>query len=156
MLDPTIPLPLVRYRTGDRARFVAPDELGKVAGAIAPGFRPPVLPVIALQGRSKDLLPWGGHVNDFKDALYRHPETARQLSGAHRIAGDAQGIRWQVQAVRGAEAGLPELASRLAAAIAGRLPGVPLTVNCLAYDDFPYGMTIDYERKFVYWSPPEP
>ena len=156
MLDPTIPLPLVRYRTGDRARFVPPDELGELAGAIAPGFRPPALPVIALQGRSKDLLPGGWHVDDFKDALYRHPETARQLSGAHRIAGDAQGIHWQVQAIRGAETGLPELASRLAAALAGRLPGVPLTVSCLAYDDFPYGRTVDYERKFVYWSPPEP
>ena len=124
MLDPTIPLPLVRYRTGDRARFVAPEELAKMAGAIAPGFRPPALPVIALQGRSKDLLPWGGHVDDFKDALYRHPEIARQLSGAHRIAGDAQGIRWQVQAVRGAEAGLPELASQLGTALASRLPGL--------------------------------
>ena len=155
MLDPAIPLPLLRYRTGDRARFVAPDEFGQLAGEIATGFQPPVLPVVALQGRSKDLLPWGGHVDDFKDMLYRHPEVARQLSGAHRIVGDAKGLCWQVQANRGVEARLPELAIRLAGAVTDCLPGVPATVSCLAYDDFPYGRTVDYERKFIYWSAPE-
>lgn len=150
MLDPAIPIPLIRYRTGDRARFVTPEAL---ANAIAPEFRPPTLPVIALQGRSKDLLPWGGHVDDFKDVLYRHPEVARQLSGAHRIEGDAQQVCWRVQANRGAGTELSELAGRLAGGLANRLPGIPVTVQCLAYDDFPYGRTVDYERKFVYWVP---
>lgn len=154
MLDPAIPLPLIRYRTGDRARFVAPEKIAELAGAIAPGFRPPVLPLIALQGRSKDLLPWGGHVDDFKDALYRLPAIARQLSGAHRISGDGNEIRWQVQALRGAEANLAEIASRLEQTIAPRLPDTRLTVTCMAYDDFPFGKTVDYERKFVYWLPP--
>ena len=155
MLDPAIPLPLIRYRTGDRARFVTANELEALASAIAPGFRPPALPVIALQGRSKDLLPWGGHVDDFKDALYRHPAIARHLSGAHRIDGDAQQVRWQVQANRGAGVELSELAGRLAEELVIRQPHIPIAVSCLAYDDFPYGKTVDYERKFVYWLPLE-
>lgn len=155
MLDPAIPLPLIRYRTGDRARVITPEALEALAGAIGPGFSPPVLPLIALQGRSKDILPWGGHVDDFKDVLYRHPEIARHLTGAHRIDGDAQQVRWQLQANRGAGAELSELAGRLAGDLANRLPDPPVIVQCLAYDDFPYGRTVDYERKFTYWSPPK-
>lgn len=155
LLDPIVPLPLLRYQTGDRARFVSPTQLKQLAEAIAPGFLPPALPLIALHGRSKDQLPGGGHVDTFKEALYGSPAIARQLSGAHRISGAANELGWQVQAARGAERNLPELASRLGQEIASRLPGTQLTVTCMAYDEFPHGKTIDYERKFVYWSPPE-
>lgn len=153
MLDSTIPLPLVRYRTGDRARFVTPEALEPLSSAIGLGFSLPALPVIALQGRSKDILPWGGHVDDFKDALYRHPEIARHLSGAHRIDGDARQVRWQLQANRGAGVELSELAGRLAGELANRLSDAPVIVQCLAYDDFSYARTVDYERKFTYWLP---
>jgi phenylacetate-CoA ligase len=151
LLDPAVPLPLLRYKTGDRARFVSPAQLKQLADAIAPGYLPPALPIIALHGRSKDQLPGGGHVDTFKEALYGSPEIARQLSGAHRISGAANGLCWQVQAARGAEMNLPELTSRLGQEIAPRLPDTPLTVTCMAYDEFPHGKTIDYERKFVYW-----
>lgn len=60
-----------------------------------------------------------------------------------------------MQALRGAEANLTVLAGRLEQAIAPQLPDTRLTVTCMAYDDFPHGKTVDYERKFVYWLPPE-
>ena len=31
------------------------------------------------------------------------------------------------------------------------LPNSSLALFCMAYDEFPHGKTIDYERKFVYW-----
>ena len=41
LLDPAVPLPLLRYKTGDRARFVSPAQLKQLADAIAPGYLPP-------------------------------------------------------------------------------------------------------------------
>lgn len=151
VLDDRIPVPLMRYCTGDRIQILDRSLLLDLAKA-RPDLKVPPLPVIALHGRAKDQLPGGGHVDMFKEALYRQPATARYLSGAHRITREAEGIRWEVQVIRDHSVDLDTLADRLQSDLAPRL-GVRLNTRCLAYDAFPYGKTLDYERKFAYWLP---
>lgn len=153
VMDEQAPIPLMRYATGDRMQLLAGDRIAAVAGQLPPGVALPTAPVVALHGRDKDRLPGGGHVDRFKEALYRQPEIARHLSGAHRIGVESGGIRWEVQARRGATENLVYLAERLHAQLMPALPGRSLSVVVLGYDAFPYGRTIDYECKFGYWGP---
>ncbi|MDP2809154.1 MAG: hypothetical protein Q8O34_03305 [Rhodocyclaceae bacterium] len=155
VMDETTPVPLMRYSTGDRVQLLPRTLLQEAAKLVPGGLRLPSVPMIALHGRAKDRLPGGGHVDLFKESLYRDASVVRHLSGAHRIATEGGAVRWEVQAVRGTEADRPSLADRLHADLTPRLPGRPLTVVVHDYDAFPYGKTIDYERKFVYWVPPQ-
>lgn len=151
VLDDKVPVPLMRYCTGDKIQILDHSLLMDLAEQWPDGDMP-ALPVIALHGRAKDKLPGGGHVDMFKAALYRHPEVARHLSGAHRVTSGADGICWEVQAVRDHGIDLDVLADRLQKDLAPRL-GVRLDTRCLTYEAFPYGKTLDYERKFAYWIP---
>lgn len=155
VMDETTPVPLMRYSTGDRMQLLPRSLLLDAAKMLPGGLRFPSAPMIALHGRAKDRLPGGGHVDLFKETLYRHPDVARHLTGAHRIVPEGDAIRWEVQAVRGTGADLSSLASRLYADLAPRLAGRSLAIVPRDYDSFPYGKTIDYERKFVYWVPPQ-
>lgn len=153
VMDETAPVPLMRYLTGDRMQLLSPTALQELAAAV-PGLTLPSMPIVVLHGRAKDRLTGGGHVDLFKEAIYRFPDLARQLSGAHRISVHNDQIHWEVQVARDAKADQQALAQRLSAELAPRLPGRSLHVTVHDYADFPYGMGIDYERKFVYWVPP--
>ena len=155
VMDETTPVPLMRYNTGDRMQLLPRARLLEAAKDVPGGLQLPAGPMIALHGRAKDRLSGGGHVDLFKETLYRDPAIARHLSGAHRITPEGATIRWEVQAVRGTTVDLPALAVRLHSDLAPRLPGRSLAVTVLDYEAFPYGKTIDYERKFVYWVPPQ-
>ncbi|MDO8942447.1 MAG: hypothetical protein Q7U75_04650, partial [Desulfobacterales bacterium] len=152
VMDKTAPVPLMRYSTGDRMQFISPAALREAAAEVPGGLALPSLPLIALHGRATDRLPGGGHIDLFKTALYRHPEVARHLSGAHRISIEPDAIRWEVQAGRGTTAELGELANSLRNSLPAQLCST-LRAVCLPYDEFSYSKTIDYERKFVYWVP---
>jgi phenylacetate-CoA ligase len=150
MLDPDIPLPLLRYQTGDAARLLLPAEIAhacEIAGLPTPVVS---LPLIALKGRVKDQLPDNTHVGQYKDALYADHEIAQKLTGAFRVeCTDASKIV-HVQLRRGLQAG-PLLPERLAAAFPFSV--IPAEVRLWQYDQFPFGMTLDYERKFNYYLP---
>lgn len=154
VMDETTPVPLMRYHTGDRMQLLSRTLLLEAAKMVPGGLRLPSAPMIALHGRAKDRLPGGGHVDLFKEALYRHPDIARHLTGAHRIIPDGDAVRWEIQVVRGSEVDRQAISARLKVDLAPRLAGRPLAITPYEYDAFPFGKTIDYERKFVYWVPP--
>jgi len=146
VMDERAPVPLMRYATGDRMQFI---DRSRVAAA-RPGLAPSALPVVALHGRSRDRLPGGGHADRFKEALYRDPALARQLSGAHRVTVLPDRLLWEVQARRGNAQDTSSLAAQLAAQM-GELAGdPPLEVRVDSHEAFPHGRTLDYERKFAY------
>lgn len=153
VLDANAPVPLMRYSTGDQLQLLAPAALREIASTV-PGFVLPSLPLVALHGRARDRLPGGGHVDLCKETLYRHPEVARQLSGAHHITLEGETLHWEVQAGRGVDVDMAALTGRLHDDLAPRLGGRPLRVSVQGYEAFPYGKTIDYERKFAYWAAP--
>lgn len=155
MSDLESALPLLRYQTGDIARLISQQDIARACertGTPLPDNL--LLPIIALKGREKDWLPDGTYAGQYKDALYAQRDIAIKLSGAFRLEPDAgDGMLIHIQLRRGlqAEDGLRER-------IANEFPGaiLPEQVRIWDYDQFPYGMTLDYERKFSYYSPYQP
>jgi hypothetical protein len=107
---------------------------------------PPAL--VALQGREKEALPNGSHVGFYKDALYADHRLARRLTGAFRVtfAGDrctmhVQLSRSQVPHVSVEQGILHAMPARVR----------PARVVLWPYAEFPFGMSLDYERKFAHY-----
>ena len=154
VMDMKTPVPLMRYRTGDKASIVDLAHLKRCMPQGGSKLRPPSLPIIALHGRAKDYLPGGWHVDMFKEALYTRPETARHVSGAFRISSDEEGMRWDVQIGRDVNVERDTVADALQESLGrcGMENAGVVRITCHAYADFPYGQGIDYERKFTYWT----
>jgi phenylacetate-CoA ligase len=151
MSDPEAALPLLRYQTGDVARLFSSEEIARsyeLAGLPLADQMP--LPVIAMQGRSKDCLPDGTHTGQYKDALYANKDIAIKLTGAFRLEYTDGRMQIHVQLRRGFEED-ENLRSRLAAGFPGTVR--PEQVCIWPYLKFPFGMTLDYERKFNYYAP---
>ena len=152
MLDTALPIPLMRYQPGDVVRLLDPRHVASLMeryGVTLPGPLPDQM--LALTGRFKETLPNGSHVAFYKDALYSDPAVADRLTGAFRLTSRESGfIVIHVQLVRGAPADAV-FENRLRTAL-----GIPSTtgqVIASPYEAFPYGMSLDYERKFAYYVP---
>lgn len=147
MLDPMLPVPLLRYRTGDVARLVSRDEMQAAAwqaGCTLPDDLP--MTMVMVRGRARDVLPDGRDVAFYKDAVYADAAVAAGLTGAVRVEVRGAETIVHVQRILGTDDGLCR-AARLGEVMRGPL-GVP-TVCVWPYHAFPFGMTLDYERKFV-------
>lgn len=153
LLDADTPIPMLRYRTGDRARWVTSADTEVLPTALQDAMAKLPLPVIALTGRDRDQIRPGWHVDHFKGLLYRLPEVADCLSGAFRVTQDA-GYRWELQLARHcalAPEAVSEQLSGLTAAHAAMHNTEAPEVVCYSFERFPYGMNLDYERKFRYY-----
>ena len=148
VLDDTIPIPLLRYKTGDKANLISPDQLESVWKRSGITLPIPRLPMIALHGRSKDVLPNNGHVDEYKHALYQQTHIAESLSGAFRLSLQQNGVLWEIQLRQGAKK-QSELVSSQLQTMAVKFRNLT-NIVLYDYDNFPYGKTIDYERKFNY------
>ena len=143
-------MPLLRYQTGDVARFL---EREHVADALrAHGVRAGDLPagLLALRGRVREALPNGSQVGVYKDALYANQDLARHVTGATRLIFTDTGFTMHVQLVRGAKPG-----TALERALMNAIPEQvrPSRIHLWRYPQFPFGMTLDYERKFKHYVP---
>jgi phenylacetate-CoA ligase len=146
VLDPNAAIPMIRYKTGDRAAKIDFRALEiKLSALELPTSK---LPIIALFGRVKDLLPNGDHVDHYKAAMYRSVEVADCLAGAFRLKMVGQCVNWDVQLTKNFEGSAEAIEASLFAAADGE--SRDLIVNCIRYEKFPHGQTIDYERKFIY------
>lgn len=148
MLDPELPVPLLRYQTGDIVRLLDPGHVADAArrhGVVLAHALPPEL--LALRGRQKEALPNGSHVGVYKEALYADHAAASHLTGAFRVVDAGEGCTLHVQLA--AEASPPVSIEQ---SIVRALPPAarPDRVVVWPYARFPYGMGLDYERKFTY------
>jgi phenylacetate-CoA ligase len=151
MLDAELPIPMLRYETGDEARILDPDAVRALLdrhGLEVPGPLPG--PLLLLRGRVREGLPNGAHVSAYKDAVYADDAVAAQLTGAVRLTFDGDAPTMHVQLVPGRER-----PAGLAAALQDALPAAarPAAVEVWPYREFPFGLTLDYERKFVGYIP---
>ena len=153
MLDPEMPIPLLRYQTGDLAQLVDADHAAAVCrrhGIALPGGLPS--PLLALRGRLKEQVPGGSDAGHYKDALYADPEAATALSGAFRIALDNGRRVLHIQRALTPGAGRSLDDAELSARIQNALhpAAAPDTITIWPHATFPFGMGLDYERKFTY------
>jgi len=152
MLDMQAPLPLMRYKTGDRAMFVDAERCRQVFQSRHLDQTLPVFPAIALLGRAKDCIGAEWHVDFFKQVLYSQTSLAVELSGAFHIGYLNEGLVWEVQLRKSSLADPVILGAALTVELKKLNKGATPAVRCFTYDDFPYGKALDYERKFVYCS----
>jgi len=142
------PSPLFRYLTGDRVKLID-DDLSKDI-YLKSGARLEQklkFPMAAFFGRETDQVGEDASVLDFKDALFQDPYLARDLSGAIRLNRDVDEFHIDVQLAENrklTEFGIEKLTDTL--------PGKPTVdqVKIWSYAEFPYGHTLDYQRKFPY------
>ena len=153
MLEPGRQVPLLRYQTGDVARFLDPHAVAATLArhGLVAGDLPRAL--LALRGRTREQLPNGAHVALYKDALYANLELARQLTGAMRLVFASDGFTMHVQLVRGLDT-VPGFERSLLNELAA--DARPSRVVAWPYARFPFGMGLDYERKFAYFVPGDP
>jgi phenylacetate-CoA ligase len=154
MLDPDRTVPLLRYQTGDIVRLLDRTHVADVSrrhGVALAADLPPAL--LALRGREKEALPNGSHVGFYKDALYADHKIARLLTGAFRttFSGDQCTLQVQLVSAKPADVSVEQ-------AILGAMPPRirPARLVLWPYARFPFGMSLDYERKFVHYVPGEP
>jgi phenylacetate-CoA ligase len=154
MLDPDRTVPLLRYQTGDIVRLLDRTHVTAVSrrhGVALAADLPPAL--LALRGREKEALPNGSHVGFYKDALYADHRIARLLTGAFRttFSGDQCTLHVQLVSAKSADVSVEQ----------GILDAMPPRIRparlvLWPYAKFPFGMSLDYERKFVHYVPGEP
>jgi phenylacetate-CoA ligase len=149
MLDPERTVPLLRYQTGDIARLLDREEIADAVrrhDVVLPGLLPAAL--VALKGRQNESLPNGSHAGLYKDALYADRNIARRITGAFRVIFSAGRCTLHVQLAR-SEVAPASLEQTLAALLPPALR--PVRVVLWEYRQFPFGMGVDYERKFTYY-----
>jgi phenylacetate-CoA ligase len=154
MLDQSLPLPLLRYQTGDIVRLLDPGRVTlamRRRGCTLSGPLPTAM--LALAGREKERLPNRSYLGAYKDALYKNREIADRLTGAFRVNVLETGfVIVHVQLVSDAVVG-PDFGDRVRAVLGIEAFAGQVVVS--KYEDFPYGMGLDYERKFAYYVPSE-
>ncbi len=144
LTDKKTVLPLLRYQTGDIARLI---PLSLQESTIFKNHNFPQLPMIAVRGRDKDTLYNGIHLASYKDSLYANKKFAEQITGAMKLEQTDGKTTINVQLRK--KATMPhELEEHFQNAI----PGDPATHSIILWPfcEFPFGMNLDYERKFSY------
>jgi phenylacetate-CoA ligase len=150
VLDVEAPVPLLRYQSGDLAAFLDSDRAATLASNF--GLSPADVPqhLIALRGRRDDIMPGGWHVGVYREALFSDDTIASRITGAIRAETAAGTVTLHVQL--SAHAAAPSsLESGILSALAPEHQ--PAHVRVWEYERFPFGMRLDYERKFRYYEP---
>ena len=152
-LNPEALVPLLRYQTGDIARLLDAGEVDEIIHKHKVAL-PEELPrsLVAVRGRDKEELPNGSHVGFYKDILYADPRIAKHLTGACRLIFFESQFTMHVQL---APLQVPQ--ESMNQAIWQAIPPAirPLRVILWHYDRYPFGMGLDYERKFSFYIPGE-
>lgn len=157
-LDPGLKIPLVRYATGDRGRWVRlPEEIRpKLEAAGLPLAEVESVPLVAIQGRGDHALAGNTPVfpEAVKEGVYHDPALAALTTANFRLASGPEKARVRIQLSPGIKPDR-EMAEAFSRAI-GHYVSAPLDVACEPYERFGNGMALDYERKFPYLEPSAP
>jgi phenylacetate-CoA ligase len=151
-LNPDRSLPLLRYQTGDVARLLDRDTVAATARRHGLQLRDLPVALLALQGRDRETLPNRVPVGVYKDALSANRELARYITGAVRLTFAGNRCTMHVQLVRG-QAPEPAIEQDILQELPADIR--PARLVLWPYAAFPYGMGLDYERKFSYYVPGE-
>jgi len=146
-------IPLVRYRTGDKAEALRLPAGESRRLQRAAGLQSDILaevPVLLVHGRGEgvrcgDALVTPEHI---KEGIYVDMSLAALTTGNFRLTGLPAAAHVRVQ-LRPGVANDPDLSGRFAQAIAPYAPA-RVEVTCSPHLEFAEGIATDYERKFAY------
>lgn len=132
-------IPLIRYNTKDRGKIISVHE----------GL-PLKLPVVELYDRDGLLMAGGGVLRPqlIREALFSDFSIAPFITGYFRLTQIDGMFNIDMQLKKRKEI-TPSLEEKINSALSSFLK-TPFKVNLSPYQSFPYGMELDYERKFKY------
>ena len=148
LLDPDALIGLPRYATGDMGRIVSRGDACRAAELTE--THSPWLPLVVLCGRIKDRPAGMPSVENIKTILYTNRAIAKELTGAFRLSANTQGRTQLTVQARSEKAALdPELNAQLRLLLHRFCP-LPLHLDIVSPEKFPYRPILDFERKFAY------
>ncbi len=149
MLSPHMLIPLIRYNSRDRGDIIPYNKMKKILadlklGAMMPELR---LPLVWVSGRKDRYMEAHGkkvYPEEIKQGLYEDFEVASKTTGYFRL--NKEGGTLEVQLKKYVILS-DDLRQRFTKALL-KYSDADIPVIFYAYQDFPYGMELDYERKF--------
>ncbi len=153
MLTPKTMTPLIRYNTRDTGLLIPHNTLKEILTEegrtdLLPELK---LPLLALQGRANKHINLGGKTvspEDIKEGLYSDLEVAGLTTGYFRISGQGDSGQIEIQLKEHIPL-TPDLRQKFRKALL-KFTNTDMEIVIYHYHDFPYGMSLNYERKFVY------
>jgi hypothetical protein len=152
ILSEEMKIPLLRYRTGDLGRIFQHEDMIRIVREHGHSFAPDLkLPFVAVYGRGEMLDSTSGNLTpeEVKEAIYADYGIAELLTGSFRLnmgAGNVAEIELQLRKGKVPPA---DAQRRLSARLA-EINAVEANPVFIPYQDFPYMMEVDWERKFRY------
>lgn len=149
MLSPTMLVPLMRYNSQDRGWTFSYRKIEQILNKFGyQGLMPDLhLPIVAVGGRKDRFMEVKGvkvYPEDIKQGLYEDFDLAALTTGYFKLNKEKQIL--EVQLKKGVIA-TEDLKNRFRSACL-KYAATDLPVSLYPYQDFPYGMELDYERKF--------
>ena len=152
MLNPAALTPLIRYNTLDTGFLISHNALKKSLtdenrADLLPELK---LPLLAMQGRASNHLELEGksvHPEDIKEGLYSDAEVAGLTTGYFRMSEQRNIGQIEIQLKKHVPI-TADLRQKFRKALL-KFAGTDLEIVIYPYQDFPYGMELDYEQKFI-------
>ena len=144
-------IPLIRYNVKDVARIYSYNELKKILKDCGYGHLTPKLklPLLSVGGRKSRALKIGKATispEAVKQGIYMDFSVAAATTGYFRLSIQDGVFVVEIQAKKRFECS-PEREAAFRKAIATHATA-PFTLKMYPYQNFPYSMELDYERKF--------
>jgi phenylacetate-CoA ligase len=145
-------IPLIRYDSGDCGKLVSYNDLVQLLSRFRLEYLNPrlKLPLATMTGRVTNFQQWGNYKiypEDLKLGLYEVEDAARQTTGYFILSSQQEipVIDIQLKPGLAPSAGLSNLFSDAFQ----RYVKPELAIKLHRYNDFPYGMELNYEKKFL-------
>jgi len=145
-------IPLIRYYSGDCGKLISYNELVRLLAQFRLADLKPwlKLPLATMTGRATNVLPYKGqplYPEDLKLGLYETENAARQTTGYFVLSVEQEKPLVEVQLKPGMtpSAELGKVYSRAFQ----QYVKPELAIKLYSYHDFPYGMELNYEKKFL-------
>lgn len=150
MLSPELLIPLIRYNSKDRGDIISYNRLKDILAKtgymnLLPELK---LPLVWVAGRSDRFLEVNGkrfYPEDIKQGLYEDFQAASETTGYFRLNKEKKILEIQLNpgvSVSG------DLIGRFSKTVF-KYCGAELPLVVYPYQEFPYSMVLDYERKFL-------
>ncbi len=149
MLSPHMLIPLLRYNSRDRGDIIPYETMTKILADLSLSAMMPDLhlPLVWVSGRKDRYLETNGkrvYPEEIKQGLYEDFGVASKTTGYFHLNKDNKTLEIQLKKYATLS---DDLRHRFTKALL-KYSDADIPVVLYAYQDFPYGMELDYERKF--------
>jgi phenylacetate-CoA ligase len=145
-------IPVMRYKPNDCGRIISFNQLSEILeqnnlSSLIPTI---MLPCVTVSGRKSSYIIYENlklYSEDIKLAIYEDFEFAWKITGYFRLELEGKKPIVKVQLKEGIKPNGQD--NKIAHQIINKYMPVEIDTKLYAYPDFPYGMELNYEKKFL-------